>query len=279
MTDYGSLFVNLIEDEVDKSTSSKTTARHTPNRKFRQDVDFDSYFDNLLEDFVSTDEVVVEQPVYEEPIIDTSFEAPQELVYEEVVQEDVIQTPEQPVVGMMDDLTTKLGSYLARTNNKYIEPDPQDFNVVVENLHRQIQDVRRLVLENTVVSGIGQGGDGQGPGSGEVWFRKLDDVDFDGLEPGDGIIWDGDKWRPEKKCYTIDGGTYDSDYEYYLDAHSGSNLTNQNPEGNTDGGDASANPCDDNYEVREGLGELSAKINEIEELQTKRIIVEDSTTT
>jgi len=273
MTDYGSLFVNLIEGEVVKSTSPKQTKKH---RKFHENVDFDSYFDNLLEDFV-TEEQVVEQSVYEEPIIDTSVQEPQELVYEEVVQEDVIQTPTipaQPVMGMMDDLTDKLGSYLSRTNTKYIEPDPQDFNVVVENLHRQIQDVRRLVLENTVVSGIGQGGDGQGPGSGEVWFRKLDDVDFDGLEPGDGIIWDGNKWRPEKKCYTIDGGDYEPDYEYYLDAHGGSDLTNQNPDGSTDGGDASANPCDDNYEIRQGLGDLNKTIGEIQDLQSKGIRVE-----
>ena len=271
MTDYGSLFVNLIEGEVVKSTSPKQPKKY---KKVQEDVDFDSFFDSLLEDF-TTEEPVVEQPIYQEAIIDTSVETTQELVYEEVVEEDVIQTPSQPVMGMMDDLTDKLGNYLSRTNTKYIEPDPQDFNIVVENLHRQIQDVRRLVLENTVVSGIGQGGDGQGPGSGEVWFRKLDDVDFDGLEPGDGIIWDGNKWRPEKKCYTIDGGNYLPDYDYYLDAHSGSDLTNQNPDGSTDGGDASANPCDDNFEVREGIGELSKTIAEIQDVQSKGIRVED----
>lgn len=240
MTDYGSLFANLIEDEVTQATSSKASTRKTVEKTFNENVDFDSYFDSLLEDFVSEETVVVEQQVYQEPIV----EEPQEVIVEEVVEEDVIQTPQQPVMGMMDDLTNKLSTYLTRTNTKYVEPDPQDFRVVVENLQRQIQDVRRLVLENTVVSGIGQGGDGQGPGSGEVWFSKLNDIDLDGLEPGDGIIWDGNKWRPEKKCYSIDGGpspTYN--YEFYLDANSGSNLTNQNPGGDTDGGNASPNEC------------------------------------
>ena len=268
MTDYGSLFANLIEDEVTQATSSKVSTRKTAGRTFNENVDFDSYFDSLLEDFVSEETVMVEQQVYQEPIV----EEHQETITEEVIEEDVIQTPQQPVMGMMDDLTNKLSTYLTRTNTKYVEPDPQDFSVVVENLQRQIQDVRRLVLENTVVSGIGQGGDGQGPGSGEVWFKRLDDVDMDGLEPGDSIIWDGNKWRPQKHCYSVDGGlSNQSVYEYYLDAHRGSNLPNQNLNGDADGGSAAPNDCDLNYELRNSIGQVNQVLTD---LSSKAIIIE-----
>ena len=40
--------------------------------------------------------------------------------------------------------------------------------------------MRGSVMESTMVSGIGQGGDGQGPGSGEVRLNRLDDVHIPG---------------------------------------------------------------------------------------------------
>ncbi len=58
---------------------------------------------------------------------------------------------------------------------------------------------------NTIVSGIGQGGDGQSPGSGAVWLWDLDDVDIgtpmNGVYPditdGSVLVYDAatDKWK------------------------------------------------------------------------------------
>lgn len=260
MRDYASEFVDLFE-----GVSTPTTPKTRRDRYVqKQEVDFDQFFDELIEEhFVETTE-----STYFEEDVKIDIEEPVECITEDVV------TPQSssPEVNMMDDLTNKLSTYLTRTNTKYIEPDPQDFSVVVENLQRQIQDVRRLVLENTVVSGIGQGGDGQGPGSGEVWFKRLDDVDMDGLEPGDSIIWDGNKWRPQKHCYSVDGGpSNQSIYEYYLDAHSGTNLPNMDVSGNADGGSAAPNDCDDTYELRNSLGEINQSLTE---LASKAIIIE-----
>ena len=45
-------------------------------------------------------------------------------------------------------------------------------------------------MRDTLVSGIGQGGDGQTPGSGEVKLARLDDVIIDNINDGDTLVWD-----------------------------------------------------------------------------------------
>ena len=223
--------IDLLFEEIDNHVpKSSSKVRETTKRKLVEDFDFDSYFDNLIEENF--------QPTIHTPQVEVKE------LKEEVVIEP--QVPVAPAYQMMDDLTNKLTTYLDRTHNKYVEPDPQDFSVIVENLTKQIQDVRRLVLENTVVSGIGQGGDGQGPGSGEVWFKYLDDIDLNGLQDGDTIVWDQEtgKWRPGKvdpepavcePC--IDGGPSPTNtiYEDYL---SGGSIIEDFPDGVTDGGDS-----------------------------------------
>jgi len=246
--------VDLIFEELENHVPKAPVRVHEPVKKsVVNDFDFDSFFDNLVEENFNV-EVPVEEPqevhVVENKVIE---EVVQEVVKKPEVQveelkEEVITEPQTqvPAYQMMDDLTNKLSTYLDRTNNKYKEPDPQDFGIIVENLSRQIQDVRRLVLENTVVSGIGQGGDGQGPGSGEVWFKYLDDIDLRGLQDGDTIVWDGEagKWRPGKvdpepaicePC--IDGGPSPTGvvYEQYL---SGGSYIDEFDDGVTDGGDS-----------------------------------------
>ena len=47
------------------------------------------------------------------------------------------------------------------------------------------------MLKATMVSGIGQGGDGQTPGSGEVRVLKMDDVlHGNSISDGDVLVWD-----------------------------------------------------------------------------------------
>ena len=59
-----------------------------------------------------------------------------------------------------------------------------------KNLEIQLLQVKQLFHEATMVSGIGQGGDGQTPGSGEVKLARLDDVSTDNLQDGNSLIWD-----------------------------------------------------------------------------------------
>ena len=58
------------------------------------------------------------------------------------------------------------------------------------NIETQLIQVRQLFHEATMVSGIGQGGDGQTPGSGEVRLARLDDVDIGDIVHGDTLVWD-----------------------------------------------------------------------------------------
>ena len=63
----------------------------------------------------------------------------------------------------------------------------------VNTLQKQIYQISTSISslkEATLVSGIGQGGDGQTPGSGVVFLRDLDDVDLGNLNDGDSLIWD-----------------------------------------------------------------------------------------
>ena len=63
----------------------------------------------------------------------------------------------------------------------------------VNTLQKQIYQISTSISslkEATLVSGIGQGGDGQTPGSGVVFLKDLDDVDLGNLNDGDSLIWD-----------------------------------------------------------------------------------------
>ena len=194
-------------------------------------------------------ETVIDKIIHELQV-DLGESVEEDIVTEDVITEDYIEPIEEPTLptvvnSMMDDLSDKLSTYVNRTNTKYVEPDPQDLSVIVENLSKQIQDVRRLVLENTIVSGIGQGGDGQTPGSGEVWFYRLDDVNMDGLEDGDTIIWDQEsgKWVPGKPepdvlCgIDVSGGPVNPTNTFDEEL-SGSDIIGYYPDGYTDGGDS-----------------------------------------
>ena len=248
---------------------------------FSQSVDilmdeFDPLFEEYTQVLTSTKynvnhQSVVTQKIQEEvsapapndrPVLNLSSNtrARSHQLNESVITEDQVVTPLQSSFGMMDDLSNKLSTYLNRTNNVHTEEDPTDINYIVENLSKQIQDVRRLVLENTVVSGIGQGGDGQGPGSGEVWFKYLNDINIDGVQDGDTIIWDGNlgQWvpgtpsvqptPPTETCNFIDGGnTSTAVYESYMDGGSLSDAYDNL----VSGGDASGTVCDNDIRLED----------------------------
>ena len=160
---------------------------------------------------------VISSPVFDQGVVDELYDLFEdelnlnEIITESIeevvgptIQEDVVETPVEPTpevdvtsqLNSVDYLANKLTRYVKRTNTG-VQPEQEiNINEAIENLTRQVHDVRRMVLENTIVSGIGQGGDGQAPGSGEVLLNRLDDVDPSQLNHGDTLVWNSveNKW-------------------------------------------------------------------------------------
>ena len=128
-----------------------------------------------------------------------SEEAIEELQVVDEVIEEVEATEELEVVepepnlevkkeSYIDDLSNKLSKVLnqsgmrssATSKGKVSESIlSETLEARVDAIQTQLGLLRTSVLEsagNTIVSGIGQGGDGQSPGSGEVKLNRLDDV-------------------------------------------------------------------------------------------------------
>jgi hypothetical protein len=194
---------DLVSDTIDNLFESmEASSQQKPlkaKRKLRTESVTQDSIDSFLDDSINSlyESYKSNETNKSQEIADKVREEPQ-VVQEEVLTEDVVQQ-EQPIsqkIDMMGDLSNKLSRYLNRTNTVHQEPTPAAIEEVVENLNKQVQDVRRLVLENTIVSGIGQGGDGQLPGSGEVRLNRLDDVDPSKLEDGQTLVWNREegKW-------------------------------------------------------------------------------------
>ena len=253
MTDIFSQSVDLLMDEFDPLFEEYTQVV----RSTKHNVDYQSIVTQKIQEEVSVpDHTPGDRPVIS---LRSNSKFKSQGLNESMIVEDQVVTPLQSSFGMMDDLSNKLSTYLTRTNNVHVEEDPTDINYIVENLSKQIQDVRRLVLENTVVSGIGQGGDGQGPGSGEVWFKYLNDINIDGVQDGDTIIWDGNlgQWvpgtpsappPPTETCNFIDGG--DTNTAFYPSYMNGGELADAYDNIVT-GGDASGTVCDNDIRIED----------------------------
>ena len=181
--------------------------------------EIDSLFASSPVQEVKVEEEVKEEPVKPEPTwytvdkvyMDDLFEAMDEMdtaeLLEEsaqVVEEEVItEVPEvvsqvevEEPKSYMDILSDTLSYTAKRLDKSSGQMKMTEQEALFDNFQAQLDRMKRTILENTVVSGIGQGGDGQTPGSGEVRFAKLDDVVLDGISIGDTIIWDGINFVP-----------------------------------------------------------------------------------
>lgn len=121
--------------------------------------------------------------------------------------------PEESPTEVIDHiqlLANQLGGYVKKNNlQQKSEPEVADaLTEKVEYLTNQLGIIRQTLDEQgkTIVSGIGQGGDGQTPGSGEVRLQKQDDVDMDGIKPGQTLCWDPDMYSGTGGWYPCDGG-------------------------------------------------------------------------
>ena len=103
-----------------------------------------------------------------------------------------------------DEVINKVSNQISFNSKAEIKEDHLITNDMMiteklKSLQMQINSVSSSVSgikESTLVSGIGQGGDGQTPGSGEVKLSRMDDVRSENVKPGDGLIWNGTEWVP-----------------------------------------------------------------------------------
>ena len=114
------------------------------------------------------------------------------VVVEQVVQPVVTQQPRNYV----EELASSMSKVSKRTNKAAGQEKLTEEQVTLNGFQIQLDGLKRSIRENTMVSGIGQGGDGQTPGSGEVKLARMDDVDTTDLALGDALIWNGNKFVP-----------------------------------------------------------------------------------
>ena len=143
-------------------------------------------------------------------------QAGQEYIVEEVLETPQEEVEEKPVAeDYISQYADQLSSVIKKSKESQLRDrwaqadDPQqrgDIYEKVEALTVQLNMLRSSLTEATMVSGIGQGGDGQTPGSGEVRINRMDDVclgeeGIAGLKPGDVLVWDPDG-RKGEGCWT-----------------------------------------------------------------------------
>ena len=113
----------------------------------------------------------------------------------EVIKEDVIEPPRyKSNIDVASDVISFISKSDKQEEIREVTPDlvlDEKINLLQKQIF-QISTSLGGLREATLVSGIGQGGDGQTPGSGEVRLARLDDVDLDleNLSDGDTLIWD-----------------------------------------------------------------------------------------
>jgi len=134
--------------------------------------------------------------------------------------EQVSDTPKE----YSENLMNTVGGFLSDTakfDDEEIERSY--FEERFDFVQKQLEGMKRSILENTVVSGIGHGMYGSSSGGGEVLLSRMDDV-----ETGDGVIADGDsliwsstlnKWKPQSLfdgLVTLGSGDINlsTDYDY-----------------------------------------------------------------
>ena len=126
-----------------------------------------------------------------------------------------------------------VGIHKPSTENESTQMTEEDFGNRLRMVEKRISDVAltmgevKTLAEDTIVSGIGQGGDGQTPGSGEVLLSRMDDVDIYDLLPGQALVWDGFGWR---NVNVAGGGT--TGYVESVEAGAGIQVVGSNAAGN-----------------------------------------------
>ena len=108
----------------------------------------------------------------------------------QVITEDIVEPPPVERTDNVALMADKLSGYLSRIN-KDVQSQPVQTTAEQRffKIEQRLEMMSRTILENTIVSGIGQGGDGQTPGSGEVRILNMDDVNARDITEGQTLIW------------------------------------------------------------------------------------------
>jgi hypothetical protein len=178
------------------------------------DFDFGKELDNLFEetftaqkeaaeevkpqrDFVKSELDIVHDIRSSLQELKESMIPKKEVVEQEYIREDVepeIPQPRSFTSMFIDNAASQISRHTIQAHE---EPEKLPLNEErLLQFEKELQHMKQLFKESTMVSGIGQGGDGQTPGSGEVNLAKLDDVNLNGMKPGDTLIWDGNQFVP-----------------------------------------------------------------------------------
>lgn len=183
--------------------------------------DIENQIDNYFGEFNAAKEI--KESVEQEGSLDLSahkFDKQEEIVEE--VQEEKVKEHLNPIELYAQRLTRKVesehvvedlfppeqekhtpsmvGIHKPSDERGKTQMTEEDFGNRLRIVEKRISDVAltmgevKQVAEGTLVSGIGQGGDGQSPGSGEVMLARLDDVDVSEITPGQGLAWDGKRF-------------------------------------------------------------------------------------
>ena len=111
--------------------------------------------------------------------------------------EEVSDTPKE----YSENLMNTVGGFLSDTA-KFDDEEIERtyFEERFDFVQKQLEGMKRSILENTVVSGIGHGMYGSSAGGGEVLLSRMDDVATgEGeIEDGHSLVWDAtlNKWKP-----------------------------------------------------------------------------------
>ena len=176
--------IEFTEDIVDAITDQLTT-----------DGEIDPSLTEVLREHVELKkerevedaEDVVEEVEEVDPSVYLRQENPAEVVEPQVVKEPEVQR---------EDYISKLGQTMSQTiarrfKQSAVDNSPKDFQLSerIDHLNTQVAILRNALMESSgrsMVSGIGNSGDGSTPGSGEVRINNMDDVHIP-LADGSGL--------------------------------------------------------------------------------------------
>ena len=130
-------------------------------------------------------------------------------VVEDTDKVEVVEDERLGKFGYISNIASNLSTHLRKRNEDVITNDEVEESIVFERvkaLEAQLNMLRNSLREGTMVSGIGQGGDGQTPGSGETNLQRLDDVEMDNIKPGQTLCWDPNLNMGTGGFYPCDAG-------------------------------------------------------------------------
>lgn len=117
----------------------------------------------------------------------------------QVLKEEVITETQEVPDNYIEEIANDFSRFIKSSDRR--KPQRIEEDIVYDEkyhmLEMQIQQLKNMISESTLVSGIGHGPMGMAYGSGEVRILNMDDYDRSvPIQPGDTLVWDGNKFIP-----------------------------------------------------------------------------------